>query len=74
MNNDIPTMLSYTDFHLDLYKRLYLYRNYNKAQLITCSENIVQTRYPSDIRINLGCMTPCERNQLITFIEKNILA
>lgn len=67
MNNDKPTMLTYTDFYISLYQRLYTYKTYTKPQIIYSSEKICEDRFPNDIRIHIGCMTPNERNQFIKY-------
>ena len=70
LNNDLPTLYGYTQFHREVYQRMY--RNRTKPlEAIPAYINFVDRYlFPSDIKIVIGLLQPNERLDLEKFLEK----
>lgn len=71
LNNDIATMYGYSDFYLEVYKRLRINQTKDHETMkdvvydIDMNSNSV---FPRDIKVTIGLLTPSEREGLVTFL------
>lgn len=62
LNNDTPVMFGYSDFHRNVFRRLFINHD---ARIPALSESF------TDIKVSIGLLHTDERVRLETFIERN---
>ena len=74
MNNDIPTMVGISDGNIEKMKRIPFFRDKSDQFIyqFVSYDMIHVFSSETDINICLGCLMPCERLQLLTFIHSII--
>lgn len=68
MNQDQATMWGYTDFFIQFYRRVYLMRDADRAQIAAFIERTLNFPFPIDINRHIAMMTPPERKQLWSYL------
>ena len=67
LNNDQPTMLGYTTFHLQVYQRMYM--NNSKDSNTIVSNIRFYELDPRHIKISVGLLSTLERHNLEVFLR-----
>ena len=74
MNNDIPSIVGISDGNIEKMRRIYFFRDKSDQYIFQFVNYDMMIVFSSETSINIliGCLTPRERLQLLTFIHSII--
>ena len=70
LNDDFAIMNGYREFYINTYRRIFMNRDKNIHKIIGCIHKS-EKKFPNDIRIHIGLLTPQERLELEDFLMNN---